>query len=108
MILKHLTKSNYDISRVHQFTKVEMFAATIPEESDQMLEYLRNIQEELFSALGIHMRVLDMPPHELGAPAYRFVHNIINVGTKPNPITSVCKSCVCNNNSPFFIKYFIK
>lgn len=50
-----------------------MFAATIPEESDQMLEYLRNIQEELFSALGIHMRVLDMPPHELGAPAYRFV-----------------------------------
>lgn len=48
-----------------------MFAVTTTEESDEMLEYIRRIQEELYSALGIHMRVLDMPPHELGAPAYR-------------------------------------
>ncbi|CAK1556369.1 unnamed protein product [Leptosia nina] len=57
--------------RVHQFTKVEMFIASKPEESDAMLEYIRQTQEELFSPLGLHMRVLDMPPHELGAPAYR-------------------------------------
>ncbi|XP_050350725.1 serine--tRNA ligase, mitochondrial [Nymphalis io] len=57
--------------RVHQFTKVEMFAVTEPENSDGMLEYLRKTQEDLFSPLGCHMKVLDMPPHELGAPAYR-------------------------------------
>lgn len=57
--------------RVHQFTKVEMFAVTTPDQSEEMLEYLRKIEEELFTPLGIHMRVLDMPPHELGAPAYR-------------------------------------
>ncbi|CAH1638130.1 unnamed protein product [Spodoptera littoralis] len=59
------------IYRVHQFTKVEMFAVTTPSQSESMLEYLRTIQEELFSPLGFSMKVLDMPPHELGAPAYR-------------------------------------
>ncbi|XP_045447924.1 serine--tRNA ligase, mitochondrial [Melitaea cinxia] len=57
--------------RVHQFTKVEMFIVTKPENSDEMLEYLRKTQEELFTPLDFHMKVLDMPPHELGAPAYR-------------------------------------
>ncbi|XP_032517829.2 serine--tRNA ligase, mitochondrial [Danaus plexippus] len=59
------------IYRVHQFTKVEMFAVTFPEHSDEMLEYIRQTQEELFGPLGLYMKVLDMPPHELGAPAYR-------------------------------------
>ncbi|KOB69756.1 Seryl-tRNA synthetase [Operophtera brumata] len=59
------------IYRVHQFTKVEMFVATPQEQSDDMLEYILKIQEELFRPLGLHMQVLDMPPHELGAPAYR-------------------------------------
>ncbi|KAI5644352.1 tRNA synthetase class II core domain-containing protein [Phthorimaea operculella] len=59
------------IYRVHQFTKVEMFAVTTPEQSEDMLEYLRATEEELFTPLGFHMKVLDMPPHELGAPAYR-------------------------------------
>lgn len=48
-----------------------MFAVTTPNESDKMLEYIRQVQEELFAPLDIHMQVLDMPPHELGAPAYR-------------------------------------
>lgn len=60
-----------NVYRVHQFTKVEMFAVTKPENSDEMLEYLRKTQEELFTPLDFHMKVLDMPPHELGAPAYR-------------------------------------
>lgn len=48
-----------------------MFAVTTPDQSEEMLEYLRETEEELFTPLGFHMRVLDMPPHELGAPAYR-------------------------------------
>lgn len=59
------------IYRVHQFTKVEMFIVTTPDQSETMLEDLRSIQEELYTPLGFNMKVLDMPPHELGAPAYR-------------------------------------
>ncbi|CAB3261336.1 unnamed protein product [Arctia plantaginis] len=59
------------IYRVHQFTKVEMFIVTSKSQSEDMLEYLRRLQEELFKPLDFNMRILDMPPHELGAPAYR-------------------------------------
>uniref|UniRef100_A0A1B6CCF4 serine--tRNA ligase n=1 Tax=Clastoptera arizonana TaxID=38151 RepID=A0A1B6CCF4_9HEMI len=59
------------IYRVHHFTKVEMFGVTRPEESSVLLEEFRNIQEELFISLGLHIQVLDMPLHELGAQAYR-------------------------------------
>jgi seryl-tRNA synthetase len=57
--------------RVHQFTKVEMFAYTVPEESGAMHEYLRTVEEEIFSGLGIPFRVVDTCTGDLGAPAYR-------------------------------------
>jgi seryl-tRNA synthetase len=57
--------------RVHQFTKVEMFAFTKPEESDAMhLEILR-IEEGLYQALGVPYRVVDIATGDLGGPAYR-------------------------------------
>lgn len=59
------------IYRVHQFTKVEMFGVCLPEESENMALYFRNVQEELFQPLGLHYRVLDMAKHELGNQAYR-------------------------------------
>jgi len=59
------------IYRVHQFTKVEMFGACLPEESENMALYFRNVQEELFQPLDLHYRVLDMAKHELGTQAYR-------------------------------------
>lgn len=57
--------------RVHYFTKVEMFAVCLPAQSDQMLEYFRDVECRLFKSLGICFKVYDMPIHELGAPAYR-------------------------------------
>lgn len=57
--------------RLHQFSKVELFALTTPEQSDNMLEDIVKLQQEIFSELGLHYRVLDMPTEELGAPAYR-------------------------------------
>ncbi|HEY9054149.1 MAG TPA: serine--tRNA ligase [Rectinemataceae bacterium] len=57
--------------RVHQFTKVEMFAYTLPEASGAMHEELRGIEEEIFSGLGIPFRVVDTCTGDLGAPAYR-------------------------------------
>lgn len=49
-----------------------MFGVCTPNDSDALLEEFREIEESSFSELGLHMRVLDMPPYELGAPAYRY------------------------------------
>ncbi|MDX9899405.1 MAG: serine--tRNA ligase [Spirochaetia bacterium] len=57
--------------RVHQFTKLEMFAYCLPEDSDRMHEELRLIEEEIFSGLGIPFRVVDTCTGDLGAAAYR-------------------------------------
>src|SRR4030095_15477591 len=46
--------------RVHQFTKVEMFAITRPEDSDAMLAELLAIEERFFQALEIPYRVPDI------------------------------------------------
>lgn len=64
-------KATRGIYRVHQFTKVEMFAFTLPEQSDDMLEQLRDIECELFDGLGIPFRVIDTASGDLGGPAYR-------------------------------------
>ncbi|KAH7567718.1 hypothetical protein ACOSP7_010186 [Xanthoceras sorbifolium] len=57
--------------RVHQFSKVEMFIFCRPEESDSYHEELIQIEEDLFSSLGLHYKTLDMATGDLGAPAYR-------------------------------------
>ncbi len=57
--------------RVHQFTKVEMFAFTTPEQSDAMHEELRSAEEDLFRGLGLPFRVIDTCTGDLGGPAYR-------------------------------------
>ena len=81
--------------RLHQFTKVEMFAFVTPQQQQQqqqgdsnittapdgriapspgseaMFRRLTDMQVRLFSELGLHFRVLDMPTEELGASAYR-------------------------------------
>jgi len=57
--------------RVHQFTKVEMFAYCRAEESDDLLMRLRGIEEDIFEGLGIPFRVVDTCTGDLGAPAYR-------------------------------------
>jgi seryl-tRNA synthetase len=57
--------------RVHQFTKIEMFVYCRPEDSPQIHEQLREIEEEIFAGLGIPFRVVDTCTGDLGAPAYR-------------------------------------
>ncbi|XP_017009111.2 uncharacterized protein SerRS-m [Drosophila takahashii] len=59
------------IYRVHQFTKVEMFAICTEQQSEAELEEFKNIEVDLFRRLGLNFRLLDMPPCELGAPAYQ-------------------------------------
>ena len=57
--------------RVHQFTKVEMFAFTLPEESEAMHERLLDLECRLFDGLEIPYRVIDTASGDLGGPAYR-------------------------------------
>ena len=57
--------------RVHQFTKIEMFAFTLPEQSSDMLEQFCQIECEIFDNLGIPYRVVDTATGDLGGPAYR-------------------------------------
>jgi seryl-tRNA synthetase len=59
------------IYRVHQFTKVEMFAFTLPDQSDAMHDELCQIECEIFDELGIPYRVVDTATGDLGGPAYR-------------------------------------
>ncbi|MGQ9631011.1 MAG: serine--tRNA ligase [bacterium] len=57
--------------RVHQFSKVEMFAFTAPEQSEDMHKLFVEIEEDIFSGLGIPFRVVDCCTGDLGAAAYR-------------------------------------
>ena len=76
--------------RVHQFTKLELFAVSQSGQSEEMMEEMRRVQIEIFNGLGFPFRcvalrrmwsgncpahgsasVLDMPSEELGASAYR-------------------------------------
>jgi seryl-tRNA synthetase len=59
--------------RVHQFTKVELFAFTLGEleVSEAMHARLLAIEEEIFQGLGLPYRVLDIATGDLGGQAYR-------------------------------------
>lgn len=59
--------------RVHQFTKVELFAFTEGDLtiSEPMHRRFLAIEEEIFQGLGLPYRVLDIASGDLGGPAYR-------------------------------------
>ncbi|MCX6805847.1 MAG: serine--tRNA ligase [Patescibacteria group bacterium] len=55
--------------RVHQFNKLEMYAYTLPENSVQMHENIRSLEEDLWQSLNIPYRVVNIAAGDLGAPA---------------------------------------
>ena len=81
--------------RLHQFSKVELFIISTPEQSDELHAQLLELEASMYAELGLHFKasaalarqnlnlslnlclilpdsqVLDMPMHDLGAPAYR-------------------------------------
>ncbi|MDP8925315.1 MAG: serine--tRNA ligase [Actinomycetota bacterium] len=64
-------RASRGLYRVHQFTKVEMFAFTTPEQSEAMHEEMLGIEEEIFQGLGLPYRVVEICTGDLGAAAYR-------------------------------------
>ncbi|KAL2018771.1 hypothetical protein VTK56DRAFT_399 [Thermocarpiscus australiensis] len=59
--------------RVHEFTKVELFAWTPPDEdaTQELFDEMVDLQTDLLGSLGLHCRVLEMPTADLGASAAR-------------------------------------
>ncbi|KAI5356563.1 Class II Aminoacyl-tRNA synthetase/Biotinyl protein ligase (BPL) and lipoyl protein ligase (LPL) [Septoria linicola] len=73
--------------RVHEFTKVEMFAWTLPppdhsssdrfgdieasSPSEEIFAEVLSIQTEILTSLGLHAKILEMPSADLGASATR-------------------------------------
>ena len=57
--------------RVHEFTKVEMFAWTLPGAEQPAFDSLLSIQKTILRNLNLPCRILEMPSHDLGASATR-------------------------------------
>jgi seryl-tRNA synthetase len=64
-------RASRGLYRVHQFTKVEMFAFTTPEHSEAMHQEMLEIEERIFQGLGLPYRVVDICTGDLGGAAYR-------------------------------------
>lgn len=64
-------KDTKGLYRVHEFTKVELFSWCVPEKSQDMLNEILALQKDIIGGLGLCSRILNMPPFELGAPAYK-------------------------------------
>ncbi|MCA9178215.1 MAG: serine--tRNA ligase [Planctomycetales bacterium] len=64
-------RASRGLYRVHQFTKVEMFAFTLPEQSDATLEEFCDLECRIFDGLELPYRVVDTATGDLGGPAYR-------------------------------------
>jgi seryl-tRNA synthetase len=64
-------RASRGLYRVHQFTKVEMFAFTTPEQSEDMHAEMLGIEEQIFQGLGLPYRVVDICTGDLGGAAYR-------------------------------------
>lgn len=62
-------KHTRGLFRVHQFNKLEMYAFTLPERSNEMHERLLAIEEELWQSIGIPYHVINIASGDLGAPA---------------------------------------
>lgn len=66
-------KSEGNLYRVHEFTKVEMFVVTPDDEkvAQDMHDEIVQLEASMFEELGLHFRILEMPSEELGLSAHR-------------------------------------
>lgn len=62
-------KHTRGLFRVHQFNKLEMYVFCLPEQSEEMHEKIRSIEENIWQELNIPYRVINIAAGDLGAPA---------------------------------------
>ena len=87
-------KHTRGLFRVHQFNKLEMYALTTPEQSVEMHEKIRDIEEELWQSLDIPYHVVNIAAGDLGAPAAKKydIEYWSSVDEKYRELTS-CSNC---------------
>ena len=80
--------------RVHQFNKLEMYSFCAPEQSKEIHEKLRAIEEEIWQEIGIPYHVINIAAGDLGAPAAKKydIEYWSPVDQKYREITS-CSNC---------------
>lgn len=64
-------RESHGIYRVHQFSKVELFAFCQPDQSEQLHDEMLALEEAIVQPLGVPYRVVDNCTGDLGGPAYR-------------------------------------
>jgi seryl-tRNA synthetase len=64
-------RESYGLYRVHQFSKVEMFAFALPEQSEVLHAEFLSLEERFWQSLGIPYQVVDCATGDLGASDYR-------------------------------------
>ena len=62
-------KHTRGLFRVHQFNKLEMYSFCLPEQSKEIHEKIRAIEEEIWQEIGIPYHVINIAAGDLGAPA---------------------------------------
>ena len=87
-------KHTRGLFRVHQFNKLEMYAFCTPEQSKEIHEKLRGIEEEIWQEIGIPYHVVNIAAGDLGAPAAKKydIEYWSPVDQKYREITS-CSNC---------------
>lgn len=87
-------KHTRGLFRVHQFNKLEMYVFCLPENSKEMHEKIRSIEEEIWQELGIPYHVINVAAGDLGAPAAKKydIEYWSAVDQKYREITS-CSNC---------------
>ena len=65
--MRHAGSASRGLYRVHQFSKVEMFVLCTPAQSDAMLQELCDLEERMFSQLGLHFRMMVLPARGTGS-----------------------------------------
>lgn len=63
-------KASKGLYRVHQFTKLEMFIYSKPEDSEKYLKYLVELEEKITKGLELPYRIVECCTGELGNSAY--------------------------------------
>ena len=87
-------KHTRGLFRVHQFNKLEMYAFCTPEQSKEIHEKLRGIEEEIWQEIDIPYHVINIAAGDLGAPAAKKydIEYWSPVDQKYREITS-CSNC---------------
>jgi len=64
-------RTSKGLYRVHQFSKLEIFAICKPEDSEKVHDQIKNIELQIVDGLEIPYQLIDIASADLGGPAYR-------------------------------------